>query len=101
MKDKILNLLGFASKAGKLTFGFEATVGAIKSGKAKLVLIAEDISPKSRKETVFFSEKFGVRHIELEEVNIETLSTAVGKKCGILSVCDQGFAEGIEQFLSH
>ena len=101
MKDKILNLLGFASKAGKLSFGFEATVGAIKSGKAKLVLIACDISPKSRKETVYFADKFGVCHIELEDIDIETLSAAVGKKCGILSVYDQGFAEGILKFLLH
>lgn len=92
MNSKILSLLGFAAKAGKLSFGFEAAVTAIKSGKSNLVIIAEDISPKSRKEMLFFAEKGDTKHIVLKGIDIKAVSDAVGRKCGIISVNDSGFA---------
>ena len=48
MPDKILTLLGFASKAGALRFGASAATEAVKRGLAKGVFFAEDISEKSR-----------------------------------------------------
>ncbi len=95
MSKKVLTLLGFAAKAGKLSFGFDACVSALKSGKSKLVVIACDISPKSRKEAIFYAEKASVKQLLLVETNIETLSAAVGRKCGIISVDDSGFADAI------
>ena len=50
MSDPALSLLGFAAKAGKLSFGTHATEFAVESGKARLVLVANDISEKSIKE---------------------------------------------------
>lgn len=100
MNNKVLTLLGFAAKAGRLSYGYEATVGAVKAGKSKLVIIAEDISPKSLKETVYFADKFSVKYAVLGGIDIKTVSDAVGRKCGILSVSDQGFAEGIMKALN-
>ena len=93
--NKILSLLGFAAKAGKLAYGFEAAVSSIKSKKSALVIIAEDISPKSRKEVMFFADKANVQHIILEGMTIKEVSDAVGRKCGIISVNDKGFAEAL------
>ena len=93
MTNKILSLLGFAAKAGKLGYGYEASIAAIKTGKAKLVVIAEDISEKSRKETIFFAQKSKIKHIILDGITIKTVSDAVGKKCGIIAVNDKGFAD--------
>ncbi len=93
--SKILSLLGFAAKAGKLAYGFEATVSALKIRKSELVVIAEDISEKSRKEVVFFADKANTEHIILEGVTIKDVSDAVGRKCGIISVNDKGFAEAL------
>ena len=50
MNDKILTLLGFATKAGKLSYGFDAVKTALAQSKSKLVLIANDLSQKSQKE---------------------------------------------------
>ena len=50
MNDKILTLLGFASKSGKLSYGFDAVKTALSQKKSKLVLIANDVSQKSKKE---------------------------------------------------
>lgn len=95
MNKKVLTLLGFASKAGKLSFGFDSSVTAIKSGKSRLILIAEDISPKSRKEALFFADKGKVKYKDLEGIDIKALSDAVGKKCGIISVNDVQFAKAL------
>lgn len=99
MNNKILTLLGFAAKAGKLSFGYEAAVGSVKAGKSRLVLTAEDISPKTLKETLYFAEKFGVEHIAFQGIDIKTVSDAVGRKCGILSVNDKGFAESMVKLI--
>lgn len=95
MKTKVLTLLGFAAKAGKLNYGFEATIGSLKLKKSSLVLTANDLSPKSLKEIKYFTDKFGVAHISLEGTDMKTLSDAVGRKCGIVSVNEKGFAESI------
>ena len=99
MNSKILSLLGFAAKAAKLSYGFEATVTSVKASKASLVIVAEDISPKSRKEVKFFADKVGVKTVYLIGIDIKTLSNAVGKKCGIISVNDKGFADACEKAL--
>ena len=94
MMNKLLSLLGFASKAGALAYGFGAVKESLSGNKAKLVLIAADISPKSRKEAAFFADKAKIQNITLESVDIDTLSRAVGCRCGIISVNDNGFAIG-------
>ena len=94
MTDKILSLLGFASKAGKLSYGVHATEWAIKSGKARLVLAAENISEKSVKELKFkASDKIPVK--VLSKITIDTLSQKVGKSCGIVAVNDDGFTSAL------
>ncbi|MBR4072391.1 MAG: ribosomal L7Ae/L30e/S12e/Gadd45 family protein [Clostridia bacterium] len=95
MTNKVLALLGFASKAGKLSYGMDATVDVINRGKSKLAVIGCDVSEKSKKEIRFHSEKNNIQVIVLEDCNIETVSSAVGRKCGIISVNDSSFADGI------
>ncbi len=95
MIEKSLNLIQFAAKAGKLSYGTHATEWAISSGKARLVCAANDISAKSVKELKFKAMKTGVRVIILENTDTETLSSLIGKKCGIIAVNDDGFKEAI------
>lgn len=95
MNDKILTLLGFASKAGKLSYGFDAVKTAITQGKSKLVLMANDVSPKSKKEVTFYGSKVETKIVVLDAYDMETLSHAVGRKCGIISVNDISFADGL------
>jgi len=93
--DSILTLLSFAAKAGKLSFGTHATEFAITSKKAKLVLAAEDISEKSVKELKFKADKVNIPVALLIGVNSEALSQRLGKKCGIIAVNDEGFAQAV------
>lgn len=93
--SKVLTLLGFAAKAGKLSYGFDATHSALSQKKSKLLLIANDISEKSKKEILFFGNKFKTETIVLENFDMETISHAVGRKCGIISVNDTSFSQGL------
>ncbi len=93
--NKVLGLLGFASKAGKLSYGFDAVHTALSQKKSKLLLIANDVSPKSQKEVLFFGDKFKTKTIVLDECDMQTLSHAVGRKCGIISVNDDSFSQGL------
>lgn len=94
MSQKILTLLGFASKAGRLSFGMNAAVSAINSRKAKLIVCAADVSKKSQKEITYFADKHNLP-VKVISEDKSVLSSAVGKSCGMLSVNDQGFAQSI------
>ncbi len=93
MNSKTLTLLGFAAKAGKLSFGMDSVKTAVKQGKSRLIVVSIDISAKSLKEVKFLAADN--IQVLIIDVNMETLSHAVGKKCGIISVNDKGFKESI------
>ena len=93
--NPVLSLLGFAAKAGKLSYGTHASEWAITSNKAKLVCICEDISEKSQKEMKFKAGKVNVPVVILNGIETEMLSARIGKKCGIVTVNDDGFARSI------
>jgi len=99
LNSKALALLGFASKAGKLDYGMQKAIESIKKNKSKLIVTACDLSKKSEKEILFFARNKNICTVTLDEVTIEKLSTAVGKKCGIISVNDNGFADAISNTL--
>lgn len=97
MKAKTLTLLGFAAKSGNLSYGFSASKEDISRKKSKLIIIASDISEKSNKEIIFIAEKEKVTFLNLTNINIFELSNAVGHKCGIISVNENGFAKAIKE----
>jgi ribosomal protein L7Ae-like RNA K-turn-binding protein len=89
----ILSRLGFARKAGKLLIGFEKSKEACQKGKARLIVVATDISAKTEKEIRYFGgEKVEV--IKIAE-NLETLSAAIGVRAGVVALTDQGFADAV------
>lgn len=95
MNDKVLTLLGFAAKAGKLGYGMDSAVSSAVKKKSFLAVAACDISEKSFKELNFRFNKNSVKTVRFESIDIQTLSKAVGHKCGIISINDKGFAEAV------
>ena len=65
----------------------------IAKGIAGVDVGEADVSEKSRKEIGFFCEKHNVKLIVLEGFDILTVSDAVGRRCGILTINDSGFAD--------
>jgi ribosomal protein L7Ae-like RNA K-turn-binding protein len=49
MNDRFLTMLGMSARAGKCAFGETACLSAIKSRKAKLMLVSSDASENSIK----------------------------------------------------
>lgn len=97
-KTKALSMIGMAQKAGKVASGEFATEKAVKTGKAALVIVADDSSDNTKKmfsnmceyykkPIYFFSDK-------------EELGHAIGKQFrASLAITDEGFKNTIEKHL--
>ena len=99
MNDKAASLLGMARRAGKLEAGFERCASAVKSGKAKLIIVCADISDKTKKEMNFLGTKHNVP-LAQTTFTLSQLSAAIGFKAGICVVCEQGFANRLTELLT-
>ena len=83
--------LGLAQKAGKTASGDVAVRAALKSGKVKVLVLAQDAAPNSKKEIYFLAEMAGVQVIELLTRN--ELGYAIGKGPRIaVAITDANFA---------
>lgn len=87
----LLGLLGIARRAGKLSLGYEAVRRKIRSGGAKAVFMAADLSDGTRRRL----ERNCAQRVPAVTlpVSISDIGHAVGQKCGCLSVDDAGFAK--------
>lgn len=92
--DKALSLLGLCRRAGRLEPGFALSAGAARSGKAALLVAAEDISPKTWKNLCYEASRAGIPFVRLE-TSMERLGQACGIKAGVVAVTDKGFAHAL------
>lgn len=93
-----LNLLGLAYRAKKVTLGEESIIRDIQKGKAKLILIANDIGPQTKKKLI---DKSHFYQIPIRTVDDrDTISHAVGKTGRVaIAINDEGFASKISSLL--
>ncbi|MEG0615106.1 MAG: ribosomal L7Ae/L30e/S12e/Gadd45 family protein [Oscillospiraceae bacterium] len=89
---KAVNLLTMCRKAGRMVMGFDPVKDALELGKAFCVLTATDISPKTLKEVNYVCERNDVTHFDIE-TDMDTLHNALGKRVGVIAICDAGFAK--------
>jgi len=92
------NILGLCRRAGKLCIGHDATIEAVKSGTAELVLLTSDASSRHLKELEALG--FCDRIMMLSD-DMETVGYYVGKRSCILAVTDKGFAGSIYKKLNN
>jgi len=85
--DNILNTLGLCKRAGKLIVGFDAVVADID--KAAGILVAADLSAKSKKEITFHCTKHSKKLVEINHTMNE-IEAVLNKKTGIIAVLDNG-----------
>ena len=89
-KDKALRLLGLATKAGKVITGIELCEKAVKSKKAKLVIITKETA----KSTVDMFKGVGIPVVCVESK--EKLGSFTGKDIrSVAVVTDEKFASAI------
>ena len=109
VKQKYLNLIGFAAKSGKIAYGEEEVLNGIKKGKTSLTIIAKDMPEKAKNrmekklihayENLYF-EISGLKKKEDIRVIIvgtkEENSSAVGKvNKPVIGIKDRNLAKGI------
>ena len=77
MQDKFLSAIGLARRAGAAALGTEQVRDSAKSGKAKLIIVASDVSENTKKEitdtATFYKTEYIISHYTMAE-----LSSAVG-----------------------
>lgn len=96
-EQRILNLLGLAMRAGKLTAGEQQVLTDIRKGQAKLVFIAADASSNTKKK---FLDKCRYYEVPIAiKFTKEELSHAIGKQRTICAVTDEGFSGRFQELL--
>ncbi|MEG0256037.1 MAG: YlxQ-related RNA-binding protein [Vagococcus sp.] len=97
-QDKFLNLLGLATKAGKLVSGDDTTVNAVRKQNVSLVIVATDASEatikKMRDKCSYYNTAIIVAFTKAE------LSHAIGKSRAIIGVCDRGFSRKMRELMT-
>ena len=97
-KEKLLNLLGLATKARKTSIGSDTALKMISSKKAFVVFVAKDASNATIEK---FNNKCFYYNILIDlSLDSVELSQAVGRNnAKVLTVNDQGFATSIKNIL--
>lgn len=98
-KDKVLSMLGLAARSRNVVSGGFATETAVKSGKAHLVIIAEDASDNTRKKYNNMCDYYGVPCAFYGTK--EVIGHSMGREeRSVLAVTDEGFANSIQKHLA-
>ena len=98
-KDKLLGLIGLATKAGKITFGTEASKGAIEKSRTKLVIITTDASNRTKSNFKEICKKNNIPIYECLETN--ELSKAIGKENkSVVGINDVNFSKAILKIIN-
>ena len=99
LENKVEGLIGLCMKAGKVSFGMDATINQIRLHKSKLVIIAKDSSMNTKNIIKRICEFENIRIIEFD--TIEKKSKAIGKiNKAIISIDDINFANAIQGKIS-
>ncbi len=98
--DPILHLLGLAKKAGRLEIGEEPVGALCRARHARLILLASDAAPNTRRRCAHFGEIGNVLWLELPATKAE-LGFCLGRtSCAMLALSDAGVAASIVEKLS-
>lgn len=98
--DPVLRLLGLAKKAGRLEVGEEPVGGACRSRQARLILLAADAAPNTRRRAAHFGQAGAVLWLETPFTKAE-LGCVLGRtSCAMLALTDAGFAAAAAEKLS-
>ena len=95
-QDKVLSLIGLATKAGQTASGEFMTEREVKTGRAALVIVAGDSSDNTKKKFRDMCEFYKVPIYFYGDK--DTLGHAMGKEFrASLAILDEGFAKGIQK----
>jgi len=95
-KDKILSLLGFAQKAGKLVSGESAVKAMYKKGQIYLLLLADDFGDNRKKFWTYIAAEDNIPVLVIGSK--QQLGVAIGlSPRALLGITDKQMAIAIEK----
>ena len=96
--DKILSMIGLATKAGKIVSGEFSTEQSVKRGRALMVIISSDASENTKKK---FTNMCSFYKVPLYFYGTrERLGRAAGKEFRVsLALQDEGFSKAIQKLI--
>lgn len=100
MNDRLLSLLGICRRAGKLVIGADPVKESIDTGKAFLVICANDISQNTEKKIRGAVQTNTDVAYHIINRTKDELSFSLGKTCATLAVIDKGFADKLVELIT-
>ncbi|AYE38455.1 L7Ae/L30e/S12e/Gadd45 family ribosomal protein [Companilactobacillus zhachilii] len=94
-----LNFLGIAVRARKVISGTELTINGIRSGEVKLVIMAEDCSPRTKKDLHNKASYYNVPVVDT--ISSSDLKMAIGRDRKVMGITDLGFAKRLKEFMDN
>jgi ribosomal protein L7Ae-like RNA K-turn-binding protein len=96
--NKIYSFLGLAAKAGKVISGEEACERTIKAGKAKLVIVADDASDRTKRK---FDNICKYNVVELKLFGEKKfLGKFIGKEArSVIAILGEEFAKHLREMI--
>ena len=89
-KDKLYSALSLCRRAGKLAMGFDPVADNVGRGRAWLVLLAADLSPKTKKRVEAYCEDLVPVHtMPLTQAELAPITR---KPVGVYAVLDENLA---------
>ncbi len=99
INKKIFGLLGLSSKAGKIVFGTDACIEAIKRKKVSLVIVANDSSERTKNNFNIICRQYDIPLYNFG--TIEELSNAIGKiNKAVIGVINKNFSRELKKLLN-
>ena len=92
MADKILGFLGLGKRAGAVVTGEEAVSGAVRSGEARLIMLAQDAGANAVKSAQRLSEAFRVTLVTLPYSKDALGDMLARRVSALMCVTDKKFA---------
>ena len=100
MREKTLNLLGLMRKANAIAVGETNTGGAVRAGKAKLLLLAADASDNARSRARGFTHGRDIVTVTLPFTKDEIAAHVGVSGCAMAATTDIGFANAFMKSLA-
>ena len=99
-RERLCKMIGLAKRASRLQCGTELCCEAVRAGKAKLVLLAENVSENTKKKVQNCCAYYRSA-CHMLDIDADRLSHAVGASMSLaaVAVTDEGFAQAITALL--
>lgn len=96
-KQRVLNLIGLAMRAGEIITGTELVVESIQKTNIELVFVGSDASENTIKKVTDKAKYYDIPYAT--NLTSAELSQAIGKQRKVIGIRDEGFAKSMNDML--